>query len=62
MNSQFTEHTAMAEKINKANGTWKAEAYDFYYGLKIEDLNRLAGRNKSYTINGKVAVLDQNQR
>jgi hypothetical protein len=48
----------ISEKINKANGTWKAEAYDFYNGLKIEDLNRLAGRNKSYTINGKVAVLD----
>jgi len=48
--------------INLAHSTWEAEAYSKWEGKSVTELNRLAGRKKSYQVEDRPSILDDTQR
>lgn len=47
LKSSFTEHAKVVEMINSLNLSWKAENYEQFSGMTIEDLNKFTGRKSS---------------
>lgn len=48
LHSQFKDHSQFVERINAMNLGWKAESYENFSGMTLEQLNNFAGRKKNY--------------
>ena len=46
LSSEFKDHDKVVERVNSMTNLWKAENYEQFKSLSIEDLNNLAGRKK----------------
>jgi hypothetical protein len=47
LTSKFKDHFIFVNKLNSMNTFWKAENYDNFSNLTVEELNRFAGRKRS---------------
>ena len=43
---QFKDHSKFVERVNAMNGMWKAENYDNFSTMTLEELNSYAGRKR----------------
>lgn len=46
LTAQFKDHSKFVERVNAYNGMWKAENYDNFAGMTLEELNSFAGRKR----------------
>lgn len=46
LTAQFREHSKFVERINAKNAMWKAENYDNFSSMTLEELNSFAGRKR----------------
>lgn len=45
LDSEFTNHEEVVERINSMNLSWKAEVYEEFKGKTIAEINKFSGRN-----------------
>jgi len=45
--AKFRDHMKFVEKVNSMNGMWKAENYDNFATMTVEELNSFAGRKRN---------------
>jgi hypothetical protein len=46
LTAMFREHSKFVERVNAMNGMWKAENYDNFSKMTLEELNSFAGRKR----------------
>jgi len=47
LSANFKEHAKVVDRINALNLSWKAENYDQFANMTIDELNNFTGRNRS---------------
>lgn len=47
LHAQFKDHMKFVEKLNSMNGMWKAENYENFASMTVEELNSFAGRKRN---------------
>ena len=47
LTSQFKDHYMFVNRLNSMSGFWKAENYEDFSNLTVEELNRYAGRKRA---------------
>jgi len=55
LDSEFTNHEEVVDRINSMNLGWKAEVYSEFKGKTIADINKFSGRA------GKVEIMEKGQ-
>ena len=55
LTAQFRDHSSFVERVNAMNGMWKAENYDNFSSMTLEELNSYAGRKRMK--NSKMSLL-----